>query len=69
MANALEGKAALITGCGSGIGRAASLAFAREGALVTCADVDQSGGEATVAMIREAKGAAEFVRTDVTDAN
>ena len=69
MTNALEGKAALITGCGSGIGRAASLAFAREGALVTCVDIDQSGGEATVAMIRDAKGTADFVRTDVTDAN
>ena len=69
MANALEGKSALITGCGSGIGRATSLAFARAGASVTCADVDQSGGEATVAMIREAQGVAEFVRSDVTDAN
>ena len=69
MAILLEGKIALITGCSSGIGRATALAFAREGANLTCADIDQAGGEATVAMIREAKGQAEFVRTDVTDAN
>jgi NAD(P)-dependent dehydrogenase (short-subunit alcohol dehydrogenase family) len=69
MANMLESRIALITGCGSGIGRATALAFAREGANVTCADVDQAGGEATVATIREARGIAEFVRVDVTDAN
>lgn len=67
MANLLEGKIALITGCGSGIGRATAIAFAREGAVVTCADVDQAGGEATVKSIHEAKGKAEFVRADVTD--
>jgi NAD(P)-dependent dehydrogenase (short-subunit alcohol dehydrogenase family) len=69
MSNLLEGKIALITGCGSGIGRATALAFAREGANVTCADIDQTGGEATVAAIREAGGTAEFARADVTDAN
>jgi NAD(P)-dependent dehydrogenase (short-subunit alcohol dehydrogenase family) len=69
MARALDGKSALITGCASGIGRATALAFAREGAIVTCADVDQKGGEQTVAMIRKADGIAEFVHADVTDAN
>ncbi|HLW72213.1 MAG TPA: SDR family oxidoreductase [Candidatus Binataceae bacterium] len=69
MANVLEGKIALITGCSSGIGRATAIAFAAAGAVVTCADVDQKGGEATVAMIREARGKAEFEQTDVTDAN
>jgi NAD(P)-dependent dehydrogenase (short-subunit alcohol dehydrogenase family) len=69
MTRTLEGKIALITGCSSGIGRAAALAFAHAGAIVTCADVDPQGGEATVAMIRQAGGSAEFVRTDVTDAN
>jgi len=67
MANLLEGKSALITGCASGIGRAAALAFARAGAVVTCADIDSKGGEATVAAIREANGRAEFVQADVTD--
>jgi len=69
MANLLEGKTALITGCASGIGRAAALAFGRAGAVVTCADVDQKGGEATVALIREAHGKADFVHADVTDPN
>ena len=41
----LEGKVALVTGDSSGIGRAAALAFAREGAKVTVADVDIKGGE------------------------
>ena len=67
MANLLDGKSALITGCSSGIGRAAALAFARAGAIVTCADIDQNGGEATAALIREAHGKAEFVQADVTD--
>jgi NAD(P)-dependent dehydrogenase (short-subunit alcohol dehydrogenase family) len=69
MANLLDGKVALITGCSSGIGRAASLKFASEGAIVTCADIDSNGGEATVAMIREAGGQAQFLRTDVSDAS
>ena len=55
MANLLEGKIALITGSGSGIGRITSLTFAREGATVVCADVSQEGGEATAAKIREAE--------------
>ena len=69
MANMLDGKIALITGCGSGIGRATALKFAREGALVTCADIDPKSGETTVAMVRDAGGKAEFIQTDVSDAN
>ncbi len=67
MANLLEGKIALITGSGSGIGRVTSLTFAREGATVVCADVSQEGGEATAAKIREAGGNAEFAKADVSD--
>src|ERR1700720_253780 len=67
MANLLEGKIALITGSGSGIGRVTALAFAREGATVVCADVSQEGGEATVAKIGEAGGKAEFAKADVSD--
>ena len=52
MANLLEGKIALITGCSSGIGRATAINFAREGAIVTGADVNREGGEATIKMIR-----------------
>ena len=67
MANLLEGKIALITGSGSGIGRVTSLTFAREGATVVCADVSQESGEATAAKIREAGGKAEFATADVSD--
>jgi NAD(P)-dependent dehydrogenase (short-subunit alcohol dehydrogenase family) len=66
--NLLEGKSALITGCGSGIGRASALAFARASATVTCADVDQKGWGETVDLIREAHGKAKFVQADMTDA-
>ena len=62
-----DGKVALVTGAGSGIGRASALAFARSGARVLVADMDTRGGEATVRMIEEAEGEARFVRTDVSD--
>jgi len=65
----LKDKFALITGAGSGIGRASAVLFAREGAAVAAADVDESGGRETVRTIREAGGRAEFVRTDVTNAD
>ena len=67
MANQLEGKIALITGSGSGIGRMTSLTFAREGATVVCADVNREAGEETAAKIRAAGGKAEFAAVDVTD--
>lgn len=62
------GKVAMVTGAGSGIGRAAAIAFAREGAKVVVSDIDMAGGEATVAAIRTVGGDARFVRTDVSDA-
>lgn len=64
----LKGKAAVITGAGSGIGRAASLRFAREGAAVVCVDIDAEFGEETARLIRKEKGQAEFFQADVGDA-
>lgn len=63
----LENKTAIITGAGSGQGRAAAVLFAREGAKVVVADVDDKGGEETVAKIKSAGGEASFLRTDVSD--
>jgi NAD(P)-dependent dehydrogenase (short-subunit alcohol dehydrogenase family) len=62
----VAGKAILVTGGGSGIGRAAAVLVAREGAGVVLGDVDVAGGEETVRLIASAGGQAEFLRTDVT---
>ena len=64
----LDGKVALITGAGSGIGRATALLFAEEGARVVVADYVAAGGGETVKMIREAAGEAIFVEVDVSKA-
>ncbi len=61
-----EGKVALVTGGGSGIGRATVLAFARVGAKVVVADRNVQRGEETISMIRGAGGTASFRRTDVS---
>jgi len=69
-----NGKVALVTGAGSGIGRATALALAGAGAAVVVADLDESGGRETVAMIEKAGGPggaparAAFVQVDVTRA-
>lgn len=60
-----EGKVALVTGGGSGIGRATARAFARQGAQVVIGNRNVQRGEETVAMIRKAGGTASFKRTDV----
>ena len=59
------GKVVLVTGGATGIGRATSLAFARQGAAVVIGDVDDRAAE-TVRLIEEAGGTGLFVRTDVT---
>jgi len=68
MANQFSGKVALVTGGGSGIGRATALTFARAGAQVVVADVVVAGGEETVRMIKANGGEALFVKTDVSKA-
>jgi NAD(P)-dependent dehydrogenase (short-subunit alcohol dehydrogenase family) len=64
--NRLQGKTALITGAGSGIGRATAILFAAEGAKVAVNDISDEGGNETVRMIKEAKGEATFYKANVT---
>lgn len=61
----LEGRVALVTGGGSGIGRAAALALAREGARVVVANRRVREGEETVGLIQAAGGEAAFARADL----
>ena len=68
MAGLLDGKSALITGGGGGIGRATALAFAREGARVAVADAAEAAAQETVALINKAGGQAMTLTGDVTDA-
>jgi len=67
MAGILEGKVAIITGAGSGIGRATSKIFAREGARLVLADVVEDGGKQTLAMVADTGKEAIFVKTDVSN--
>lgn len=69
MPGRLQNKVGLVTGAGSGIGRASALAFAAEGAKVVVADTIAANGEETVMLIRGAGGEASFVKTDVSKAS
>ncbi len=66
MPGRLEDKVAIITGGATGMGRAASLLFAREGAKVVVADRNAPEGQKTVALVGEMGGDALFVETDVS---
>jgi NAD(P)-dependent dehydrogenase (short-subunit alcohol dehydrogenase family) len=61
-----NGKVAVITGAGNGIGRAAAIAFAKSGARLVLVDRDAAAGEAAAGVIRQQGGEARFVAADVT---
>ena len=66
MADMLKDKIALVTGAGSGIGRATSLVLAREGATIAVSDIDANGGEETLSLIKDMGGDGMFVHADVS---
>lgn len=68
MNDRFAGKTVLVTGAGSGIGRAAAVAFAAEGGHIVVSDVDDAHGEETVALLRKSGAQAEFVHADVSRA-
>lgn len=63
----LADKVAIITGAGSGMGRASAIRFAEEGAKVVVADIDHEGGTETVDIVRDNGGDAVFVKADVRE--
>lgn len=65
----LKDKVAIVTGGAKGIGKATSILFAKEGAKVVVADVDEIAGANTVEEIENLGGEGIFVKTDVTDLN
>ena len=69
MGNRLEGKVALITGAGSGIGRESALLFASEGAAVVVVDRDDAAGQETVDAVTGAGGRAVYAHADVSRAD
>ena len=69
MAQAFSGQVTLVTGGGSGIGRATALAFGRQGAKVVVADIQVEEGQETVQRIQDEQGEALFVAVDVSQAD
>jgi NAD(P)-dependent dehydrogenase (short-subunit alcohol dehydrogenase family) len=69
MSNMLQNKVALVTGAGSGIGRAIALSYAAAGAKVIVSDIVEAGGQRTVELITEAHGEAMFVKADTSHAD
>ena len=66
MPGVLQDKIALVTGAGSGIGRATSLVMAREGARVVVSDINAEGAEATLSAIKDRGGQGTFIHADVS---
>jgi NAD(P)-dependent dehydrogenase (short-subunit alcohol dehydrogenase family) len=62
----LEGKVAVVTGAGSGLGEAISILFAKNGATVVLGDLDIEGGERVLGQIEHSGSKAKFVKTDVS---
>lgn len=69
MGGLLDGKTAVVTGAGRGIGRAVSLLMAENGANLVVSDIDEDVGSETVALIERRGGSAVFVGCDVVDAS
>ena len=65
----LSNKVALITGSGSGMGRASAMLFAQEGARISVVDTDKKGGEQTAELIKKKDGNAVFIQADVSKAD
>jgi NAD(P)-dependent dehydrogenase (short-subunit alcohol dehydrogenase family) len=63
--SSFTGKVVIVTGAARGLGRVCSLAFAREGAKVVMTDIDDQGGEETLARLEQAGGEGLFLKSDV----
>jgi NAD(P)-dependent dehydrogenase (short-subunit alcohol dehydrogenase family) len=66
MPKRFAGKVCLISGAGSGIGQETAISFAREGAKVIAADINEEGGQQTLASIEAIGGEAFFIKSDVS---
>src|SRR5215472_3362157 len=64
--NYFHGKTIVITGAGSGIGRATAMIFAREGANVVCVDINEAGAQQTAGLVNTKGSQALVVKVDVT---